>query len=116
VDSVWVPHTPDSFVGSTLQEVLKRRRGKLVKIGLRAGDNHKNLSGVIHGGVDMALFDPTIGINGREAFPGERMATASNRRFHRSHRATLFVLFAQVESSTPNGHERILGVHFYQSG
>lgn len=72
----WVPHRSEGFVGG-LGEIVERRRGGLLEIGLHTADSHRNLSGIVHGGVMMTLIDRTIGINCREAAAGERMATAS---------------------------------------
>lgn len=75
-DDGWEPHADDTFVGS-LGGVLERRRAGLVEIALRTTERHKNLSGIVHGGVLMTLFDRAIGVNCRNASPGERMATAT---------------------------------------
>jgi uncharacterized protein (TIGR00369 family) len=72
----WVPHVDDTYIGA-LGTVLERRRDGLLEIGLLTDERHKNLSGIVHGGVMMALVDRAIGINCREAGGGEPMATAS---------------------------------------
>lgn len=72
----WVPHRNEGFVGG-MGDIVERRRDGLLEIGLHTDDRHRNLSGIVHGGVLMTLFDRTVGINCREAARGERMATAS---------------------------------------
>ncbi|MFC7706316.1 PaaI family thioesterase [Plastorhodobacter daqingensis] len=72
----WQPLADDTFIGG-MGEVLERRRDGLVEIALPTTERHKNLSGVVHGGVVMALFDRAIGVNCRDASPNERMATAT---------------------------------------
>lgn len=72
----WVPHVHDGFVAG-LGPVLERRRDGMVEIGLSTEDRHRNLGGIVHGGVLMTLIDRTIGINCREVAAGELMATAS---------------------------------------
>lgn len=72
----WVPHRNEGFVGG-LGQIFERRRDGLLEIGLQTDDSHRNLSGILHGGVMMTLIDRTIGINCRETAKGERMATAS---------------------------------------
>jgi uncharacterized protein (TIGR00369 family) len=72
----WIPHDDDTYIGG-MGTVVERRRNGRIEIGLQTEERHKNLSGIVHGGVVMALLDRTIGINCREAAAGERMATAS---------------------------------------
>jgi uncharacterized protein (TIGR00369 family) len=72
----WQLLADDTFIGG-MGEVLERRRDGLVEIALRTTERHRNLSGVVHGGVVMALFDRAIGVNCRNARPDERMATAT---------------------------------------
>lgn len=72
----WVPHKNDGYIGG-MGGVFERRRNGLIEIGLQTEDRHRNLSGIVHGGVVMALFDRTVGINCREAARGVRMGTAS---------------------------------------
>lgn len=75
-DTDWIPHVDDTFIGE-IGGVLQRRRNGAIQIGLRSTQRHKNLSGIVHGGLVMALFDRAIGVNCRLACPNERMATAS---------------------------------------
>lgn len=72
----WVPHVDDTYIGA-MGTVLERRKDGLLEIGLLTDERHKNLSGVVHGGVLMALVDRAIGVNCRDAGGGDRMATAS---------------------------------------
>lgn len=72
----WSSHADDTFVG-TLGSVLERRRDGLTELALRTVDSHKNLSGIVHGGVVMTLLDRVVGINCRTASAGVRMATVS---------------------------------------
>lgn len=72
----WVPHDDGTFIG-TIGAVLERHRDGLIEIALPTTGQHRNLSGVVHGGVVMALFDRAIGVNCRAARPEARMATAT---------------------------------------
>jgi uncharacterized protein (TIGR00369 family) len=72
----WRDHSDDTYVGR-LGKVVERRREDAIEIGLHTEANHVNLSGVVHGGVLMTLFDRTMGINCRAVAAGERMATAT---------------------------------------
>lgn len=72
----WVTHQNVGFVG-TMGRIMERRRHGLLEIGLHTEDAHKNLSGVVHGGVLMTLLDRTVGINCREVTGGARLGTAS---------------------------------------
>lgn len=72
----WEPHIDDTFI-SSIGDVLERQRDNLVEIALRTTERHKNLSGIVHGGVLMALFDRVMGINCRNTNTEHRMATAT---------------------------------------
>ena len=72
----WEPHEDDTYIGG-LGTIVERRCNELIEIGLRTEGRHRNLSGIVHGGVLMALFDRTVGINCREAMGGKRLATAT---------------------------------------
>jgi uncharacterized protein (TIGR00369 family) len=74
--SPWMPHQDDTFI-SQIGDVQERQCGDMIEIGLKTTERQKNLSGVVHGGAIMALFDRTIGINCRRARPDTRMATAT---------------------------------------
>ena len=75
-DADWIPHRDDTFI-SQIGDVQERRRESMIEIGLQTTERQKNLSGIVHGGVIMALFDRTIGINCRDSRPETRMATAT---------------------------------------
>ncbi len=72
----WVPIQDDTFI-SRIGDVQERQCGDMIEIGIKTTERQKNLGGIVHGGVMMALFDRTIGINCRNARPDTRMATAT---------------------------------------
>jgi uncharacterized protein (TIGR00369 family) len=72
----WRDHADDTYVGR-LGKVVERQRGDAIEIGLHTDEGHVNLSGIVHGGVIMTLFDRTMGINCRAVAPEERMVTAT---------------------------------------
>ena len=72
----WRPHDDGTYVAG-IGNVVERRRDDAIEIGLQTDDRHRNLSGIVHGGVVMTLIDRTVGINCREASPDARMATAT---------------------------------------
>ena len=57
--------------------VFERMRNGRIEIALQTDERHKNLSGFVHGGVMMTLFDRTVGINCRQDCDGARIATAT---------------------------------------
>lgn len=72
----WVRHEADTFAGR-LGMVLERPRDGGIEMALRSDDTHRNLGGILHGGVIMTMFDRTMGINCRNAVPGARFVMAS---------------------------------------
>lgn len=72
----WVRHESDTFAGN-LGLVFERKAEGGIEMALRTEDRHRNLSGIVHGGVIMTLFDRTMGINCRSVAPGERFVMAT---------------------------------------
>lgn len=75
-DDDWSAHDTDTFIGQ-IGGVQERWRDGSLEVALLTNMRHRNLSGIVHGGVIMALFDRVIGINCRNASPDEPMATAT---------------------------------------
>ena len=72
----WRPHRDDTHVG-TLGELFERRREGMIEIALQTDDRHTNLTGFVHGGVIMTLFDRAMGVNCRAASPDDAVATGT---------------------------------------
>lgn len=72
----WMPHEDDTYIGG-MGDVYERTRNGLVEIALQTDSRHRNLGGIVHGGVVMSLMDRVIGINCRLAAKGHRMVTAN---------------------------------------
>jgi uncharacterized protein (TIGR00369 family) len=72
----WQRHETETFAGQ-MGEVYERRTEVGIQIALATDDRHRNLSGIVHGGVVMTLFDRAMGINARAAIPGARFVMAS---------------------------------------
>ncbi|MCI5075382.1 PaaI family thioesterase [Oricola sp.] len=72
----WVPMPDDTYVGA-LGALFKRPGDEGTEIGLSTTERHCNLSGNVHGGVLMTLFDRCAGLLAHAAMPGSPIATAS---------------------------------------
>ena len=76
MDADWQSHETETFAGR-LGVVLERHHASGIDMALRTEDPHRNLSGIVHGGVIMTMFDRTLGINCRNANPGSRFVMAT---------------------------------------
>jgi uncharacterized protein (TIGR00369 family) len=76
LDGEWRSLSDDGFTG-TIGPLNYRERDDLVEVLLLTSSKHKNLSGIVHGGVIMTLIDRVIGLNCARKRPGERTPTAS---------------------------------------
>jgi len=72
----WEAHEADTFAGR-LGVVLQRERNGGIDMALQTDDRHKNLGGIVHGGVIMTLFDRTIGVNCRNSMADARFVMAT---------------------------------------
>ncbi|MCO5072213.1 MAG: PaaI family thioesterase [Rhizobiaceae bacterium] len=72
----WIAVSDDTYVGE-LGVLLRRAGEELTEIGLLTTERHRNLSGNVHGGVLMTLFDRCAGLISRLAMPGVPVVTAS---------------------------------------
>jgi uncharacterized protein (TIGR00369 family) len=72
----WELHVDGTYVAG-MGDVFERCRDGVIEIALQTDDRHKNLSGIVQGGIVMTLIDRTIGINCRAVAEGEPMATAT---------------------------------------
>ena len=72
----WTPHESETFAGR-LGLVLERKVDGGIEMALQTDDSHRNLGGIVHGGVIMTMFDRTIGINCRAVHPGQRFVMAT---------------------------------------
>jgi len=75
-DNGWVPYSDTTYV-SQLGDLFTREGTDGTELGLRTDDRHRNLSGKVHGGVLMTLFDRSAGLASRALLRGGRVATAS---------------------------------------
>jgi acyl-coenzyme A thioesterase PaaI-like protein len=76
LDDGWQPMDDDTFIGH-VGSVYTRPAGALFELGILTGSRHQNMSGMVHGGVMMTVFDRAMGGNVRDMRAGERFATAS---------------------------------------
>jgi uncharacterized protein (TIGR00369 family) len=75
-ESAWTAHSDETFL-ARMGPVVERRRDGMIEIGLQTDDSHKNLSGIVHGGIAMTLIDRAIGLNCRAVADGDPMSTAT---------------------------------------
>jgi uncharacterized protein (TIGR00369 family) len=72
----WLPLADETFVGG-LGRIFERRRDGRVEIALCTDERHRNLSGIVHGGVIMTALDRAVGVSCRALSDGVRVATAT---------------------------------------
>ena len=72
----WLPIADETFVGG-MGRIFERHSEGRVEIALCTDDRHRNLSGIVHGGVLMTLLDRAVGVSCRLVSDGARMATAT---------------------------------------
>jgi acyl-coenzyme A thioesterase PaaI-like protein len=92
----WEPYADDTFIGH-VASVYVRQTGAVPEFGILTRDIHRNISGAVHGGILMTMFDRAMGVQIRQLRPDERFATASmTTDFLRSGRIGEFIRFEAV--------------------
>lgn len=95
-DEGWVPYADETFLGH-VGSLFTRRTETGEELGLQSVPHHRNLSGLVHGGVLMTLLDRVMAMHVIATRPQENFVTATmNVEFLRVARIGEFIRLRAV--------------------